>query len=45
MGVREMICTIRLMEKVCANPATAEKLGIMVMNGPGDPTKPGSDKS
>ena len=33
MSVRERILTIRLMEKVSANPAYAEALGIVVQNG------------
>lgn len=33
LGVRERILAIRLMEKVKAAPAVAEKLGIVVING------------
>ena len=32
LGVRERILAIRLMEKITANPAVAEKLGIVVVN-------------
>ena len=32
LGVRERILSIRLMEKITANPAVAEKLGIVVVN-------------
>lgn len=32
-GVRERILTVRLMERVKANPAVAEKLGIALVNG------------
>lgn len=41
MGIRERIRAIRLMEKVNKNPAAAEKLGIIVMNGLGAQGKPG----
>ena len=37
MSVRERILTIRLMEKAKANPAHAEVLGIVVVNGPANP--------
>ena len=37
MGVRERIFTIRLMEKVNANPVYAEAFGIVVVNGPAEP--------
>lgn len=43
--MRERICAIRLMEKVNKNPAAAEKLGIIVINGPGDQVKPGPEKA
>ena len=33
MSVRERILTIRLMEKVNANPAYANAFGIVVVNG------------
>ena len=33
MSVRERILTIRLMEKVNANPAYAEAFGIVAQNG------------
>ena len=33
VSVRERILTIRLMEKVNANPAYAEAFGIVVVNG------------
>lgn len=36
LSVRERILAIRLMDKVNANPAAAKKLGIVVVNGPGD---------
>ena len=32
MGVQERIRTIRLMEKLEANPVVAEKLGVVVVN-------------
>ena len=32
MGVQERIRAIRLMEKLEANPAVAEKLGVAVVN-------------
>ena len=32
LGVRERILAIRLMAKITANPAVAEKLGIVVVN-------------
>ena len=32
LGVRERILAIILMEKITANPAVAEKLGIVVVN-------------
>ena len=37
MSVRERILTIRLMEKVNANPAYAEAFGIVVVNGHAEP--------
>ena len=36
VSVRERILTIRLMEKVSANPAYAEAFGIVVVNGPAE---------
>ena len=45
MGVKERILAILLMEKVNKNPAAAEKFGIIVINGPGDQVKPGSEKT
>lgn len=32
LGVRERILAIRLMDKVKATPAVAEKLGVVVVN-------------
>ena len=32
MGVRERIRAIRLMEKLEANPAVAERLGVVALN-------------
>lgn len=43
--MRERICAIRLMEKVNKNPAAAEKLGIIVMNDPGEQANPGLKKA
>jgi len=39
VGVRERILTIRLMEKVSANPVYAEAFGIVVLNGPAEPKR------
>jgi len=39
VGVRERILTIRLMEKVNANPAYAEAFGIVAQNGPAEPER------
>ena len=36
VSVRERILTIRLMEKVSANPACAEAFGIVVVNDPAE---------
>ncbi|MBO5323687.1 MAG: hypothetical protein J6A88_06275 [Oscillospiraceae bacterium] len=38
MSAKERILSIRLMEKVNANPAYAEALGIVVRNGRAEPT-------
>lgn len=35
MSVRERILTIRLMEKAKANPAHADRLGIIIKSDPG----------
>jgi len=32
LGVRERILAIRLMEKITANPAVADRLGVVVVN-------------
>ena len=37
--VRERILTIRLMEKVSANPAYADAFGIVVRNGLAEPER------
>ena len=37
MSARERILTIRLMEKVNANPAYAEAFGIVAQNGSAEP--------
>ena len=37
LSVRERILTIRLMEKVNANPAYAEAFGIVVVKGHAEP--------
>ena len=39
VSVRERILTIRLMEKVNANPAYAEAFGIVVVNGHAEPER------
>ena len=39
VSVRERILTIRLMEKVNANPAYAEAFGIVAQNGPSEPER------
>ena len=39
VSVRERILTIRLMEKVNANPAYAEAFGIVAQNGPAEPVR------
>ena len=39
MSVRERILTIRLMEKVNANPAYADAFGIVVENGHAEPER------
>ena len=39
MSVRERILTIRLMEKVNANPAYVEAFGIVVVNGHAEPER------
>ena len=39
MSVRERILTIRLMEKVNANPVYAEAFGIVVVNGRAEPER------
>lgn len=44
LGVRERIRSIRLMDKVNKNPAAAEKLGTIFVNGSGDQVKPGLEK-
>jgi hypothetical protein len=36
LNVRERILTIRLMEKISANPAYAKALGLVVKNGQGE---------
>ena len=43
VSVKERILAIRLMEKVNAHPAYAEKLGIVVSN-PADPPNPAGNK-
>lgn len=43
LGVRERIIAIRLMDMVIANPAAAEKLGIVVINGSGVQNDAGSE--
>ena len=40
MSVKERILTIRLIEKLSANPAYAEALGIAVKHVPVDPGRP-----
>ena len=39
VSVRERILTIRLMEKVNANPAYAKAFGIVVANGQSEPNR------
>ena len=39
MSVRERILTIRLMEKVNANPVYAEAFGIVAQNGHTEPKR------
>ena len=39
VSVRERILTIRLMEKVNANPAYSEAFGIVVVNGHAEPER------
>ena len=39
MSVRERILTIRLMEKVNANPSVAEALGIVAQNRTAEPKR------
>ena len=39
MSVRERILTIRLMEKLNANPAYADAFGIVVENGHAEPER------
>ena len=39
VSVRERILTIRLMEKVNANPAYADAFGIVVVNGRAEPER------
>ena len=39
VSVRERILTIRLMEKVNANPVYAEAFGIVVVNGSAEPMR------
>ena len=39
MSVRERILTIRLMEKMNANPAYAEAFGIVAKSGPAESVK------
>ncbi len=39
LNAREQILTIRLMEKVNANPAYAEAFGIVAQNGPAEPER------
>ena len=39
VGVKERILTIRLMEKLNANPAYAEVFGIFLPNSPAEPGK------
>lgn len=43
LSVRERILAIRLMDKVKANPAAAEKFGLAVVNSPGDLSNAGSE--
>lgn len=44
MGVQERIRAIRLMEKLEANPAVAEKLGVAVVNAIRNAQDPICDK-
>ena len=39
VSVRERILSIRLMEKVNANPAYADAFGIVVVNGQAEPKR------
>lgn len=43
LSVKERILAIRLIDKVKANPATAEKLGIVIVDNSRNPSIAGSD--